>query len=316
MTDLVPLLKSAHYVSVGSYKRSGEVVHCPLWTALSDGAPVVRTYAGTAKARRMARNPRVLVAPCDREGRASADPVPGRVVRLAGAERRRARRSLRRRHGWKVVLCDLVHRPRAGKVVAYRLVPAGHHEVQHTDPEPARSARPLASLDPNSGRVMAGFGVVAVGLSAAVGLLSSRSGPSLLVPGGPAYLPEVLGPTAASVLPVWMTAALVLGVLLPVGLLLRPGLSEGARRALLAYAGLLLVQTAVEATLTRAFFLTLAFLTGTLFTSYRLWQLLTALRSGSVRGDRWVGATLTGGLVFWSANLALVGGLLVSAVPR
>lgn len=57
------------FVSLTTFRRSGEPVATPVWV-VGDGADLlVLTPAGTGKLRRLRRDPRVEVRPCTRQGR-------------------------------------------------------------------------------------------------------------------------------------------------------------------------------------------------------------------------------------------------------
>jgi uncharacterized protein len=58
------------YCLVVTYKRSGEGVPTPVWFGIDDdGRLYFRSFEGVAKLRRIANDPRVLVAPCTMRGK-------------------------------------------------------------------------------------------------------------------------------------------------------------------------------------------------------------------------------------------------------
>jgi uncharacterized protein len=61
-------LEGHKYCLLATFKRSGEPVPTPVWFGLTDGKLYFRTYADAAKIKRIRRNPRVLVGPCDLRG--------------------------------------------------------------------------------------------------------------------------------------------------------------------------------------------------------------------------------------------------------
>lgn len=70
------------FVSLTTFRRSGEPAPTPVWVALDptrDAALVVTTPAGTGKLKRLRNDPRVTVRPSDRSGRplAGTEPVDG-----------------------------------------------------------------------------------------------------------------------------------------------------------------------------------------------------------------------------------------------
>jgi PPOX class probable F420-dependent enzyme len=73
------------YVSLTTFRRTGEPVATPMWVALSGHEVVVISVDGVGKTKRLAHTPRVELRPCDVRGRV-ADGAPvwhgtARVVR-------------------------------------------------------------------------------------------------------------------------------------------------------------------------------------------------------------------------------------------
>lgn len=57
------------YVSVTTFRRSGEPVTTPMWVARSGDAVVLISVDGQGKVKRLAHTPRVELRPCDLRGR-------------------------------------------------------------------------------------------------------------------------------------------------------------------------------------------------------------------------------------------------------
>jgi PPOX class probable F420-dependent enzyme len=74
------------YLSVTSYKRDGTGVATPVWFVVENGRLLVKTGEQSFKAKRIRRNPRVMIAPCSASGRLHADPVPAQAELLPGSE--------------------------------------------------------------------------------------------------------------------------------------------------------------------------------------------------------------------------------------
>jgi uncharacterized protein len=80
-----PELRAAgrrRYVSLTTFRRSGEGVSTAVWVAPVDDALVVLTGGATGKAKRLRRDPRVELRECDVRGRVR----PGAPVALGRAE--------------------------------------------------------------------------------------------------------------------------------------------------------------------------------------------------------------------------------------
>lgn len=104
--DLDALLPG-RFVSVTSFKRDGTGVATPVWAGAEDGRLYALTDAGSAKVRRIRRNPRVLVAPCRPDGRLRAAAVEGRAeIRTDSADLDHAQHVLLRRRpvSYRVVM--------------------------------------------------------------------------------------------------------------------------------------------------------------------------------------------------------------------
>ena len=63
------------YVSVVTYRHSGETVATPVWFVEAGGRLYVDTDGESGKAKRIRSNPRIQVAPCSAAGRLKAAPV-------------------------------------------------------------------------------------------------------------------------------------------------------------------------------------------------------------------------------------------------
>jgi uncharacterized protein len=71
----MPPLADARFVSLTTFRRSGAPVATPVWIAADpDGAGLlVTTPRESGKVKRLRRDPRVQLRPCDRRGKVEAD---------------------------------------------------------------------------------------------------------------------------------------------------------------------------------------------------------------------------------------------------
>jgi uncharacterized protein len=102
-------LADERYISLTTFRRDGSEASTPVWVVSDDGERLlVWTGARTWKARRISREPRVLVAPASFRGRERGPRVAGtaRVV-----EEPRIGELLRRKYGWQKRLLDRVNGP-------------------------------------------------------------------------------------------------------------------------------------------------------------------------------------------------------------
>ncbi|SOD94615.1 PPOX class F420-dependent oxidoreductase [Blastococcus haudaquaticus] len=98
MDSLLPLADS-RFVSLTTFRRSGEPVSTPVWVGRAGAALVVLTPAGSGKVTRLRSDPRVQIRPCGRFGKVAdgVEPVDGTAeLREAPADVDGARTVIRR----------------------------------------------------------------------------------------------------------------------------------------------------------------------------------------------------------------------------
>ena len=107
-------LAQEEFVSLTTYRRSGDSVSVPVWIAASPDARdglLVTTIERSGKVKRLRRDRRVQLRPCDRRGAvaANAATVCGQAEIIAAAEEvRRMREAIRAKYGsrMKVTAAD------------------------------------------------------------------------------------------------------------------------------------------------------------------------------------------------------------------
>jgi PPOX class probable F420-dependent enzyme len=82
-----------------TFRKSGEAVPTPVWFGLADGKLYFRTYADTGKLKRIRRDPRVLVGPCDVRGKPKGPMVEARARLLEADEEPVAEQAIRDNYG-------------------------------------------------------------------------------------------------------------------------------------------------------------------------------------------------------------------------
>ena len=106
-------LARERFVSLTTFRRSGEPVSTPMWIA-SDGVDLLMwTPADSWKVRRLADDPRVRLAPCSRAGkvREAAPPVVGTAVVISDPDAvDRAAQTMRRKYGWEFRIVTALER--------------------------------------------------------------------------------------------------------------------------------------------------------------------------------------------------------------
>jgi uncharacterized protein len=73
------------YLSLESYRKNGSPVRTPVWFAEENGTLYVYTEEDSGKMKRIRRNPRVRIAPCDMRGNLKGDWVDA-DARICGPE--------------------------------------------------------------------------------------------------------------------------------------------------------------------------------------------------------------------------------------
>ena len=69
-------LGEERFVSLTTFRKTGEAVSTPVWIARDGDALVVTTPAGSGKVKRLRNSPRVALRPCDRMGRVTEGALP------------------------------------------------------------------------------------------------------------------------------------------------------------------------------------------------------------------------------------------------
>lgn len=106
-------MAEAQFVSLGTFRKNGELVETPIWIAADGDTLVVTTDVATGKVKRLRRDDRVVMRTCTRLGAVHPDSptVSARGV-IAGPHREHpaAAASLRRKYGFQVIAFLMVER--------------------------------------------------------------------------------------------------------------------------------------------------------------------------------------------------------------
>ena len=117
------VLQINKYVSLESFRTNGQGVRTPVWFAADpvDAAPktlYIYSTADSGKAKRIRRNSRVRIAPCDMRGHLLGDWIEARAEIVGGEEARRGIRLLKTKYKpWKQLLDFFSRFNRRGHVV-------------------------------------------------------------------------------------------------------------------------------------------------------------------------------------------------------
>ncbi|KKK05192.1 PPOX class F420-dependent oxidoreductase [Micromonospora sp. HK10] len=97
MTDL-DRLAAEKYVLLTTFRKDGRAVPTPVWAVRDGNALAVWTVSDSGKVKRIRRDGRVTVAPCDVRGRPHGEPVPGHAAVSDPAGTRRIRGLLKQKY--------------------------------------------------------------------------------------------------------------------------------------------------------------------------------------------------------------------------
>lgn len=97
--DELTRLSTGKYLSLTTFKKSGDAVATPVWVAREGDHLYVTTRADSWKVKRLRNNPEVLLAPCDMRGNLTGAQVPGRGEVLDAPGSAHVRELINKRYG-------------------------------------------------------------------------------------------------------------------------------------------------------------------------------------------------------------------------
>lgn len=111
MVPAIEALREHRYISLETFKKNGEGVRTPVWFAIDGDSLVVFTDGTSYKVKRIRRDPRARVAPCDVRG-GLRGPFHEAVAEFLepGPDEDRAYRLLTEKYGWQKRLLDVFSR--------------------------------------------------------------------------------------------------------------------------------------------------------------------------------------------------------------
>jgi hypothetical protein len=111
VTDPKPPFADEPYISLETFKKDGNGVKTPVWSAPLDGKLVVMSAGDAFKVKRLRRDPHARVAACDMRGKVRGDwrEATGRILD-APADVERAHAALRKKYGWQMAMGDFFAR--------------------------------------------------------------------------------------------------------------------------------------------------------------------------------------------------------------
>ncbi|MGW0044326.1 PPOX class F420-dependent oxidoreductase [Rhodococcus sp. NPDC003348] len=109
----------AKYVLLTTFRKDGTPVATPLWAARDEDRLLMWTVTDSWKVKRIRRNPRVTVAPCDVRGNPKGEAVEATAEILDPPGTDHARDAIAKRYGilgWLTMKGSLLRRGKAGTV--------------------------------------------------------------------------------------------------------------------------------------------------------------------------------------------------------
>jgi hypothetical protein len=102
-TAALEMFERHQYISLATFRRSGEAVKTPVWSARHAGKFYVFTAAGSGKIKRLRNDPRIRVAPCGPRGRVRGEWIDGQARRIEDpATESAAYAALLAKYGWQM----------------------------------------------------------------------------------------------------------------------------------------------------------------------------------------------------------------------
>ena len=99
MGALLAQFEGKKYLSIETYRKSGDPVRTPVWFVEDNGVLYVRTSDSTGKFKRIRNNPAVKIAPCDIRGNVKGDWLGAEASVAPASEADEAYRLLRKKYG-------------------------------------------------------------------------------------------------------------------------------------------------------------------------------------------------------------------------
>jgi uncharacterized protein len=122
MTNL-DQFKKQKYISVETYRKSGEGVRTPVWFIESKGEFLFNTEETSAKVKRIRRNPVVKIAPCDMRGDLKGEFISGTARFLSPEEAILAKKTYAKKYGLMGKLFELMGNSRKSERIFLAVKP-------------------------------------------------------------------------------------------------------------------------------------------------------------------------------------------------
>ncbi len=109
------------YLSIETYRKSGQAVPTPVWFLECDGMLYVHTSAHSGKVKRIHNNPRVRVTPSDMRGKPKGEWVEGQAHLMDAAEAERVDKLFNKKYGLPKRMFDFLRSLQGGTAVVLEI---------------------------------------------------------------------------------------------------------------------------------------------------------------------------------------------------
>lgn len=123
MSDKLAQFANQNYLSMESYRKTGEAIRTPLWFVEDGGVLYFYTVAHSFKVKRLKNNPRIRIAPCDMRGKVKGEWVDATARLLDAIESQHADGLLNRKYGLSKRILNFFAKLRGHKRAAFAVQP-------------------------------------------------------------------------------------------------------------------------------------------------------------------------------------------------
>jgi len=106
-TNSLSQFANQRYLSLKTYRKTGEPVATPVWFAEENGTLYIYSLANAGKVKRIRNNPKVRMVPCDVRGKPKGEWVEAKARIADERAATLAHRLLDKRYGWMKRIADV-----------------------------------------------------------------------------------------------------------------------------------------------------------------------------------------------------------------
>ncbi len=99
-------LAQAHFLNLGTYRKSGKLVKTPVWFAELEGIYYVFSAGGAGKIKRLKNSSLAQVAACTSTGRLTGEWLDASAWVVESNEQQTALKALHQKYSWQMLIVD------------------------------------------------------------------------------------------------------------------------------------------------------------------------------------------------------------------